>query len=225
MASSFSQEDDLHEEYSTPAEVFNRLLQLLSNELNSPSLLPYDEAVVDCMVEQISHMHQNIIRLEAKLDPFCIEQHKCELDRYSFVVNKYFRTRMQKIESDSRSLIRMLQNNRKNASKLMSKEEIRFLDHYVTNIDAYMNESVLGRLSFTPTAAMSFKLLHVPDDDSIKYENTYVFVRVLRPTQVIVDDPITGQETIQLEKDSQHFLPFGSVRAHLFSGSRDLLLI
>ncbi len=35
----------------------------------------------------------------------------------------------------------------------------------------------------------------------VKFENTYVFVKALKATQFIIDDS-SGQETIQLDKDS-----------------------
>ncbi len=108
--------------------------------------------------------------------------------------------------------------------KLLSKNEIKYLDNYVSGIDKYLNESVLGRLPFTRTSVMNFKSIDVPNNDSIHFENTYVFVKALKATQVIVDDS-SGQETVQLDKDSQHFLPYSAVRRHLISGSRDLLLI
>jgi GINS complex subunit 4 len=223
MSSNTTTTDD-YESYETPKEVYIRLIELINNQRESPELLQYEESVIDCIVEQIEHMNDNIKRLNGKLDPFCVSQHRTELERLSFAQNQYFRTRIEKIESNAISLIKSLQTNTKYVQKLMSKNEIKYLDNYVSNIDKYLNESVLGRLPFNRTSIMNFKLIDVPINDSLKFENTYVFVKALKATQVIVDDS-SGQETIQLDKDSQHFLPYSAVRRHLITGSRDLLLI
>ena len=215
-----------YEEFETPAQVYNRLIQLVSNEIQSPEVLPYEQAIVDCIVDQIQHMNDNIKKLQNKLDPFCVEQHKIELERYGYVVNKYLRTRIEKIESQAASLIKVVQSNTNLASKLMSRHEIKHLDNYVSGIDNYLNQSVLSRLQFSPTPVMSFKLVHIESDDENIFENTYVFVRALKQTQMIIEDKNgQNQEIVELEKGTQHFLPYNAVRRHLVTGSKDLLLI
>ena len=41
----------------------------------------------------------------------------------------------------------------------------------------------------------------------------------------MVDDPITGQEVVEMEKGAQHFLPFSAVRPLLLKSSKDLILL
>src|SRR5438270_375127 len=139
-----SSQQDIHmDEYESPAQVYQRLLELVSNEIESPELLPYEETVVDCLVDQIEHMTENMKRLQSKLDPFCIEQHKIELERFGYAVNKYLRTRIEKIELLAGTLIKVVTGDSKMASKLMSRHEMKYLDNYVSSIDTYLNECVL----------------------------------------------------------------------------------
>lgn len=224
MSSNVTNDVNDCDNYETPKEVYLRLIELINNQMESPEVLQYESGVIECIVEQIDHMNDNIKRLNQKLDQFCVEQHLTELERFSYTVNEYYRTRILKIEANSVSLIKSLQTNRKYVEKLLSKNEIKYLDNYVSGIDNYLNESVLGRLPFSRTSIMNFKTIDIPNDEKINFENTYVFVKALKTTQVIVDD-ISGQETVQMEKDSQHFLPYSAVRTHLISGSKDLLLI
>jgi len=211
-------------DYETPKEVYLRLIQLINNQMESPEVLPYEEAVIECIVEQIQHMSSNLKRLSSKLDEFCVEQHTTELQRFSYATHEYFRTRLHKIELNANSLIKCLQTNRQSIEKLLSKNEIKYLDNYVSALDSYLNESVLGRLPFNRTSIMGFKWMDVPNSDDQLFSNTYVFVKALKSTQVLVDDS-SGQQTVSLDKDSQHFLPYSAVRRHLMSGSRDIDLI
>lgn len=212
------------ETYETPRQVYTRLIELVNNQISSPEILPYDESVIDCMVDQIQHMSDNMKRLADKLDQFCVEQHTTELERFSYACHQYFRTRIEKIEANATHLIRSLQTNRKSVEKLLSKNEIKYLDNYMTGIDSYMNLSVLNQLPFSRTSILTFKSIDVPNNDPNHLENTYVFVKALKATQVLVDDP-SGQQSVRLERESQHFLPYTCVRRHLMTGAGDVSLI
>ena len=218
-----SQNND-YDNYETPQQVYKRLIELINNQISSPEVLPYEESVIECVIEQIQHMSENMKRLSDKLDQFCIEQHTTELERFSYASHHYLRTRIHKIEANASSLIKALHSNRKSVEKLLSKNEIKYLDNYISGIDSYLNDSVLNRLAFGRTSLMSFKSIDVPNSESKHSDNTYVFVKAMKATQVLIDDS-NGQQTIQLDKDSQHFLPYNAVRRHLMTGSRDIVLI
>ena len=213
-----------YDNFETPQEVYKRLIELINNQISSPEVLPYEESVIECVVEQIQHMSDNMKRLSDKLDQFCIEQHTTELERFSYVCHHYLRTRLHKIEANANTLIKSLQTNRKSIEKLLSKNEIKYLDNYISGIDSYLNQSVLNRLSLSRTSIMSFKSIDVPNSDTNHLDNTYVFVKAIKETQVLIDDS-SGQQTIHLERDSQHFLPYNAIRRHLMTGSRDIVLI
>ncbi|UXI20101.1 E3 ubiquitin-protein ligase KCMF1-like [Sarcoptes scabiei] len=199
-------------ELETPKQVYSKFLEIISNEKESPELLEYEETLVECLIEQIEHMESNIERLKNKLDQFCMEQHRAEIDRLQFTVNVYLRTRIQKIEENCTSLIRILKNDSQRAQKLMSAGEIKYLDSYFVNIETYLSESVLGKLDIPiRDASQTFSLLELPDND----EDAYVFVKALKKTDVLVESEDGDQESVTLEPDSIHFLPYSSVRNFL----------
>ena len=213
-----------YDNYETPQQVYKRLIELISNQMSSPEVLPYEESVNECVIEQIQHMSENMKRLSDKLDQFCIEQHTTELERFSYAGHQYLRTRLHKIEANASSLIKCLHTNRKSLEKLLSKHEIKYLDNYISSIDSYLNESVLSGLAFSRISIMNFKSIDVTNTEAKHLDNTYVFVKALKATQVLIGDS-SGEQTIDLERNSQHFLPYSAVRRHLMTGSRDIVLI
>ncbi|XP_054168642.1 DNA replication complex GINS protein SLD5-like [Oppia nitens] len=213
-----------YDNYETPKEVYQRLIQLINNQMNSPQVLPYNELVIECVIEQIQHMTENLKRLSSKLDQFCIEQHTTELSRLSYASHQYLRVRLNKIELNSNWLIQTLQTNYKFVDKLLSKNEMKYLDNYVTSVDTYLNQSVLGRLPFNRTSIMNYKTIDLPNNDDNQWHKTYVFVKAMKATQVLVDDA-SGQQTVHLDANSQHFLPYTAVRRHLMNDSQDLHLL
>lgn len=211
------------EEFSSPHEVYKRLIEVVINETLAPELLPFEEAVVDCIVDQIQHMTDNIKRLGARLGSFCIEQHRIELERFSSVVTKYYRTRIGKIESNAASLVRILERQERPRSDkpLMSKQEVEYLKSFVVSIDEHLEQNVLRHM---PPNMQKFKLSEVAANRQ-EFNVNYVFVKAVKKTTVQVDDPLTGQETVEMDKNSQHFLPYSAVRPHLQSSSKDLTLM
>ncbi|KAI1307279.1 DNA replication complex GINS protein SLD5 [Halotydeus destructor] len=210
------------EEYETPYQVYRRLVEVVLNETIAPELLPYEEAIVECIVDQVQHMGENIKKFGKKLDSFCVEQHRIELERFSYVVNKYYRTRLEKMESSSSALIKLLQNDREKAANMMSSQEMKYLDNYVSSIDGHFADTVLKHL---PDNMKSFKLTDISTNDKHEFDANYVFVKAAKKTSVIVDDPLTGPEVVNMDKGAQHFLPYSSVRSSLQNGSKDLLLL
>ncbi|OTF75997.1 hypothetical protein BLA29_002963 [Euroglyphus maynei] len=197
----------------TPKQVYNKFLEVIANENESPELLEYEDTIVDCMIEQIEHMENNISRLKNKLDTFCIEQHRTEIDRLQYTVNVYLRTRIKKIEQNCTAMIKILKSDQQRAQKLMSAGEMKYLDSYFMNVENYLSESVMGKLNIPINdASHTFSLLELPQDDKEIFNNTYVFVKALKKTDVMINGEDGEQETITLEPNSIHFLPYSSIR-------------
>lgn len=223
MGSSFGTgaDGDLEEEYTSPYQVYKRLIDVTTNELLTPEVLPYEEQIVDLIVDQIYHMKDNMKRLSSKLDSFCIEQHKMELERYMYVISKYLKTRLKKIESNPHNLIKLLKEDMNKATAIMSQIEIEYLVKYVKSIDDFMDRF----LEKMPVNMRSFQISEISSNEEMEFDSEYVFVRANKKTSVMVDDPITGQEVISLDKNSQNFLPYKAIRSHLTTGSKDLVLM
>lgn len=210
----------------TPKQVYLKFLEIIANETGSPELLEYEETVVECMIEQVEHMEENISKLKDKLDSFCIEQHTSELDRLQYTINAYLRTRIQKIEQNSISLIKILKTDPQRAQKLMSAGEMKFLDKYFFSMENYLSETVLGQLDVPiRDASQTFSLLELPQKSKELLDNTYVFVKALKRTEIVVDSSDGDQETIALEPNRIHFLPYSSIRHFILNNKDNLVLM
>lgn len=214
--------EDEEETYGSSSEVYKRFLQIVTNENISPEVLPFEEAIVTNIMAQITHMNDDINKMRKKLPSFCIEQHSLELERFSFVVKKYLRTRLHKIEDNATHLISLIRHDRAQANKIMSPYEVKFLDRYVSSIDGHLESTVLKKV---PSNMTSFKITDVETDEQLELDSHYVFVKALKDTTISVDDPVTGLQVVQMTKGSQHFLPYSAVRKPLLAGSKDLLLL
>ena len=214
--------------FETPKQVYLKLVEVISNEKESPELLEYEESVIECMIEQIQHMETNIRLLKAKLNTFCTEQHQSEIDRLQYVVNSYLRIRIRKIEKNCTTLIKLLKSDPRRAEKLMSLSEIKYLDSYFMNREKYLSKTIMGKINQTipiQDAAHTFSLLELPRNDQDIFDSTYVFVKALRQTEIIVDSEDGEHETVQLEPNSIHFLPYSSVRHYILNSSADMMLM
>ncbi|KAH7641194.1 DNA replication complex GINS protein Sld5 [Dermatophagoides farinae] len=211
----------------TPKQVYCKFLEVISNENESPELLEYEETLVDCMIEQIEHMENNISRLKNKLETFCIEQHRTEIDRLQYTVNVYLRTRIKKIEQNCATMIKILKSDQQRAQKLMSAGEIKYLDSYFMNMENYLAESVMGKLNIPiKDASHTFSLLELPRNDQEIFDNTYVFVKALKKIDVLINSEDGEQESITLEPQSIHFLPYSSIRHFILnSGSQNNVVL
>lgn len=221
-ASQFIQQEEEGNEYENPYQVYKRLIDVVINETIAPEVLPFEEAIVDCIVDQVQYMQDNLKRVASKLGSFCVEQHQMELERFRFVINKYYRTRLEKIERNAPNLVKMVKTDQTSASKILSDLELRFLDRFVSSIDDHLHNTILQRF---PVNMKSFQLEDVAKNEKLENNTHYVFVKAVKKCSVLVDDPLTGQEVVEMAKGSQHFLPFSAVRPLLQNSSQDIILL
>ncbi|TUG04229.1 DNA replication complex GINS protein SLD5 [Bagarius yarrelli] len=101
MADALSEASDLsgaeesqEEDVLTPAELISRLEEAWLNEKFSPELLENKSELVECVMEQLTHMNLQRVKkgdLKASI-------HRMEIDRIRFVLSSFLRSRLQKIE-------------------------------------------------------------------------------------------------------------------------------
>lgn len=84
-------------ETMTASQVLAKLEEAWLNEKFSPDLLPHHSEIVDCMMEQLNVMQQNIER--ARKADLKVSIHKMEIDRIRYVLSSYLRERLKKIEN------------------------------------------------------------------------------------------------------------------------------
>ena len=86
------------EDEDSPRQMYRKLLRCVMNETTAPELLTYEETIVEGIAEQIEHMNASLIKHRDKFEKFYVEQHELELERFRYILCKYHRTRIEKIE-------------------------------------------------------------------------------------------------------------------------------
>nr|KAF6460353.1 GINS complex subunit 4 [Molossus molossus] len=79
----------------TPAELIERLEQAWMNEKFAPDLLESKPEIVECVMEQLDHMEENLRR--AKKGDLKISIHRMEMERIRYVLSSYLRCRLMKV--------------------------------------------------------------------------------------------------------------------------------
>ncbi|GLD66801.1 DNA replication complex GINS protein SLD5, partial [Lates japonicus] len=87
-------QDDSQEDVMTPAELIAKLEEAWLNEKFSPELQENRSEVVECVMEQLTHMEANLQRVKKGDSKASI--HRMEIDRIRFVLSSYLRSRLQK---------------------------------------------------------------------------------------------------------------------------------
>lgn len=200
-------------EFESLQELYERLVEVTQNELElSEDLLPFQAEVVDYIVEQISYMNSVINKTKGRWSPFCIEQHKIELERFSYLINTYLRTRLKKIEANTPYLIKMLRTDIERANKFLSPLEAKYLDRYNESIDNYM-KTIIENM---PDNMQRFRLAKIKPKQ--RYE--YAFVQGIEEGTVF-----DGDAEINLEPDVCRILTVSTIIDLLEKGSRQFKLI
>lgn len=201
------------EEFDSLQQLYERLVEVTQNELElSNDLLPYQAAVVDIIVEQITHMNNVLNTHKNRWKPFSIEQHKIELERFSYLINTYLRTRIKKIEANAPYLINLLRTNRERADKYLSSLEAKYLDRYSLSVDSYMKNII----SNMPDNMQRFKLASIKP----RHKFEYAFVQGLEEAAIV-----DGESEIRLEPDVCRILTVSTIIDLLEKGSRQFKLI
>lgn len=201
------------EEFESLQQLYERLVEVTQNELElSDNLLPYQPDVVDYIIEQITHMNVVINKSKNRWPPFCIEQHKIELERFSYLINTYLRTRLKKIESNAPYLIKLLRTDIERATKFLSPLEAKYLDRYNDSIDTYMKNIIKSM----PDNMQRFRLASMKQREKANY----AFV-IGCAEGTIVD----GDAEVLLEPDVCRILTVSTIIDLLEKGSRQFKLI
>lgn len=184
-------------------ELYQNLVEILQNELEVSELLPCEAEIVDYMIEQINHMTNIITLTKKKWSPFCVEQHQIELERITYLVNNYLRTRLKKIEASAPYFIKMLRTDIDRALKYLSPVEAKYLDRYNDSIDSYMMDVVLKDM---PENLRRFRLASMIAEHEEQAKTNYAFV--MGKTEATILD---GDVEIQLEPDICRILSVSSI--------------
>lgn len=203
----------MEEEFKSLQHLYERLVEVTQNEMElSDNLLPYQPGVVNCIVEQITHMSNVINKTKNRWSPFCVEHHKIELERFYYLINTYLRTRIRKIESNAPQLIKLLRTDIDRALKFLSPLEAKYLDRFNDSVDNYMANVIKDM----PDNMRRFRLASVREEG----KTSYAFV-IGCDEGTIMD----GETEVNLEPDVCRILTVSTIINLLEKGSRQFKLI
>ncbi|KAI4890143.1 hypothetical protein NFI96_020029 [Prochilodus magdalenae] len=151
MADTFSDAGDLsgeeesqEEDVMTPAELIARLEEAWLNEKFSPELLENKSELVECVMEQLTHMEENLQRV--RKGDLKASVHRMEIDRIRFVLSSYLRSRLQKIEKFFPHVLEKEKSRADGDPSFLSPEEFAFAKEYLANTEVYLKAVALKHM-------------------------------------------------------------------------------
>ena len=213
LSTTQASEEDVEE--LTARDVLEILEKTWLNEKFSPEVLPHKIEYVECMLEQIKCMENNINHLPQ--NDIKVDIHKIELERIRYVLASYMRCRLKKIEQFAFHILEQEESRSAN-ERYLSEAETRFAEEYVKNLDTHL-QSVLKEMPWNwQTLEASNKRIK-PNVDG------YVFLRANESvSNVVVKDVFENRdEEVELNADSQHLLPYSSIATNVKEGTVQLI--
>lgn len=214
----YDEDSEEEAEALTAAEVFAKLEEAWLNEKFSPELLEAKTEIVECIMDQIKVMEENLLKCKKDDMKICI--HKMELDRIRFVLSSYLRIRLQKIQNYTAYYLNIENQRTDKQASLFSPEELKFAKEFHSSIDKHLTELAMQHMPSILQNLNDNLSGNKPDLDC------YVFLRVNEDTDsVVIDEETTetGEETVDFQKDEQHIIRYQPIR-HLVSSSQLTLI-
>lgn len=213
-------EDDIIEgsdeegEAMTAAEVLQRLEEAWMTERMSPTLESHQSELVDCMLDQINQMTENLKR--CKKHDFRLAIHKMEIDRIRYMISSYLRTRLEKIEKFTHYLLEKEGRVTDESLATLSPAEVNYAKEYASNLESHFQTLILQHVPENLRAFDPNKMSVKPNLDS------YVFLKVKETTPGVLIEDDTGEgrdEEVDLDEGGQHLMRYKSVSHLLHNGA------
>lgn len=203
------------DEAITAEGVLRTLQEAWLNEKLSPEILPHKADHVQCMMEQIEQMEENIKKLDK--NDFRVSLHRLELDRIRYLITSYLRTRIDKIESFPLNIL-----DDESAcdpdDRVLSPSEYTFAREYITNMYTHF-QSVLDGMPQSMRNINASQIMIKPNLESHVFLKTKTTV----PGVIIQDESENREDEISLDEQSQHILPYKPIADFLKNGSVQLI--
>jgi GINS complex subunit 4 len=204
------------EEPVTAQTVLRTLQEVWLNEKFSPELMQHQSDLVDCMLDQIQQMEENLRKL--KKNDFRVVIHRMELDRIRYMVTDYLRIRLNKIE---RYVIHILEEetSRNPEDAFLSPPEHKFAREYLAHMEDHFR---LIALRHMPSNVQDFdktKMVTTPNISS------HIFLRAKKNiTGIVIEgDSENRDEEVDLDENSQHIMQYKPIANYLKSGAIQLI--
>lgn len=224
MSSALDVLDDLESESEedveamTAADVLQKIEEAWLNEKFSPELLETKTELVECMLEQISEMEENIKR--ANKGDFKVSLHSMEIDRIRYVLSSYLRCRLQKIQQFVYQVLEEEASRKDDEPSKLSPEEFIFAKEYASNMEGHLQSLAL---KYMPQNLQSLNPKQTATRPNL---SKYIFLQVNEPTAGVLVEEETldiGEEIVDLEKGDQHIMRYKPVMSLIHSGAVSLI--
>ncbi|XP_030057910.1 DNA replication complex GINS protein SLD5 [Microcaecilia unicolor] len=202
----------------TPAELIHQLEEAWLNEKFAPDLLESKSEIVECVIEQLSHMEENLQR--AKKGDLKVSIHRMEIDRIRYVLSSYLRSRLLKIEKFFPHVVEKEKLRAKEDPSALSPEEFAFAKEYLENTEMFLKNVTLKHM---PPNLQSIDLLKSVPQPNL---DSFVFLRVKERQENILIEPETDEQreyTVDLEEGSQHLIRYKTIAPLVTSGAVQLI--
>ncbi|XP_037286875.2 DNA replication complex GINS protein Sld5 isoform X1 [Rhipicephalus microplus] len=186
IANKYGYGENLEEECTSAEQVVQKLEEAWMNETFAPELLPYQNDIVDCVLDQLKYMQENLQRIDNA--DFIATMHKLEIERIQYILTSYLRTRLTKIEKHGAYILRQLETV--DSDELLSPYERKFARAYIASIEDYLRDVALVHMPFNQQDFNMASVDRGPDLDE------FVFVKVKRQTMGVLVDEGTSQSRI-----------------------------
>ncbi|XP_060712397.1 DNA replication complex GINS protein SLD5 [Hemiscyllium ocellatum] len=212
------QEEEEEEMILTPAELIGKLEEAWLNEKFSPDLLEHKAEIVECVMEQLDHMEQNLQR--ARKGDLKVTIHRMETERIRYVLSSYLRSRLQKIEKFFPHILEKEKSRLEAEPGYLSPQEYTFAKEYAANCETYLKGLALKHMPPNLQALDISKAVPRPNLDS------FVFLRVKERQENILVEPETEDQreyTVDLEEGTQHLMRYKTIAPLVASGAVQLI--
>ncbi|XP_004707612.1 DNA replication complex GINS protein SLD5 [Echinops telfairi] len=202
----------------TPAELIDRLEQAWMNEKFAPELLESKSEIVECVIEQLDHMEENLKK--ASKGDLKVSIHRMETGRIRYVLSSYLRCRLGKIEKFFPHVLEKEKTRSDGEPSSLSPEEFAFAKEYMANTETYLKNVALKHMPPNLQKVDLLRSVPKPDLDS------YVFLRVNERQENLLVEPETDEQrdyVIDLEEGSQHLIRYKTIAPLVASGAVQLI--
>ncbi|XP_070541185.1 DNA replication complex GINS protein SLD5-like [Ptychodera flava] len=210
--------DSEEEVEMTAADVLEKLEEAWLNEKFAPDLLESKSELVECMLEQIQQMEENLQR--CKKGDFRIIIHRMEIDRIKYIISSYLRIRLEKIEKYVHRILDEEFNRGDDTVSKLSNEEFVFAKEYAENLESHLKTVAMKHMPPNLQNLDKEKTAPRPNLDS------YIFFKVNEDQEGVLVEEETDEhenEVINLEKSAQHIMRYRPVASLVETGKISLI--
>uniref|UniRef100_A0A8C5QY17 DNA replication complex GINS protein SLD5 n=1 Tax=Leptobrachium leishanense TaxID=445787 RepID=A0A8C5QY17_9ANUR len=206
------------EEVLTPAELISKLEEAWLNEKFAPELLESKSEIVECVMEQLNHMEQNLQR--AKSGDLKISLHRMEIERIRYMLSSYLRSRLVKIEKFFPHILEKEKSRGEGEPSYLSPEEFAFAKEYMTNTENLLKSVALRHMPPNQQTVDLLQAVPKPNLDS------FVFLKVKERQENILVEPESDEQSeyaVDMEVGSQHLIRYRTIAPLVASGAVNLI--